>query len=1139
MNRQRSRSIRTLIVTMTIVGAAIGINNAASAAPTPTPNPTANATPKHMVTLLTGDRVAVFQSGGFVISRAPNRENIDFFTSQTAGQLRVVPSDAIKLLQSGHLDERLFNVTELIKQGYDDRRAGLPLIVGAGASDEAVATATSKVSGEAASDVRALPRVHMVTVQQRRAQANRFWVRLTGGNSRSRTLDSAVSKVWLDTKGHVLLDRSAPQIGAPAAWETGYTGKGVSVAVLDTGADVSHPDLAGQIAATRNFTAEADGDLHGHGTHVSSTVAGTGAGSSGRYRGVAPEARLVVGKVCDQYGDCAESDVIAGMEWAAGVEQAKVISMSLGWPDAPGLTPQEQAVETLSARFGTLFVAAAGNDGEDGTVNRPASAPSALAVAAVDRSDALASFSSRGPRRGDDGLKPEISAPGVEIMAARSQQAGTPGELYTTMSGTSMATPHVAGAAALLAQRYPEWTGQRLKAALMATAIPNPKVGVFAQGAGRVDVARAVTAGLIAQPASVGFDRPHYPHGDDQPMSSLVTYHNYGTTAVTLRLSISGTVAAIAGESGVAAPNGMLQVSPDSVTVPAGGDASVTVTADTSISSPDGYVGGYLTATGDELTVRTPVAVNKEVESYDLTLTHLNRTGKATGEFFTTLKSLDGNRSYDFYESSNGVTTLRVPKGSYVLTSAISNASDQATSGQAAAAASGRDVSLLVQPRLELAADQKLTVDARVARKAAADVTVPEGKASLVEISAGWVQTTSTGWFSTSVGLGDPNSLYTGQIRGAKSSAGFTSQINGLWGEKTGDGEFGQKFTVNLAWYANGTMIRGKTHRVRAADLAVVTAKYASSLPRSQGIGGALPHAPGKRPLGGPGLVISLPATVTEYYNTDAGVEWTPSLVEIAGDFEAFAITEQPSARFEAGRRYPIDLNRGVFGPTVKAGEAVRRTGDTLSIALPMFGDGAGNIGDSSATGFAMLRENGAIIAMSSTPGRLDFKVSESEKRHEVMAYARRTAPFELSTEVIGLWSFKSSHTTSATPMPLWTIGFAPNLSDTNTALAGRDLVVPLRLESQPGATVGSLDKIDVEVSFDDGASWQPLRVEESGQGGEGGEGPNPANCHEKLVTVPHPSEPGFVSFRVKAADSAGNTVDETILHAYRLVKAL
>ncbi|WP_263657331.1 S8 family serine peptidase [Nonomuraea gerenzanensis] len=128
--------------------------------------------------------------------------------------------------------------------------------------------------------------------------------------------------------------------------------------------------------------------------------------------------------------------------------------MSLGGPGTLELDPLEEAVNSLSERTGTLFVISAVNSGRPGTISSPGSADAALTVGAVDRSDRIADFSSWGPRQGDHAIKPDITAPGVDIVAA------APGGGYQTLSGTSMAAPHVTISAAILAQKHPETVGQ-------------------------------------------------------------------------------------------------------------------------------------------------------------------------------------------------------------------------------------------------------------------------------------------------------------------------------------------------------------------------------------------------------------------------------------------------------------------------------------------------------------------------------------------------------------------------------------------------------------------------------------------------------------------------------------------------------
>ncbi|WP_171074943.1 S8 family serine peptidase [Nonomuraea basaltis] len=210
------------------------------------------------------------------------------------------------------------------------------------------------------------------------------------------------------------------QIGAPAAWEQGLTGKGVTVAVLDTGIATDHPDLSGKIIKSQDFSGKGSvEDGNGHGTHVASVVAGSGAASDGRYRGVAPDASLAVGKVLDDTGTGTSDSIIAGMQWAAADARAKVVNMSLGGYRTDGTDPMSEAVNALTREYGTLFVAATGNDGADEWVAAPAAADEALAVGSVSKSDVLSPFSNRGPRAGDGAAKPDLVAPGEGIVAAR------------------------------------------------------------------------------------------------------------------------------------------------------------------------------------------------------------------------------------------------------------------------------------------------------------------------------------------------------------------------------------------------------------------------------------------------------------------------------------------------------------------------------------------------------------------------------------------------------------------------------------------------------------------------------------------------------------------------------------------------
>jgi hypothetical protein len=247
---------------------------------------------------------------------------------------------------------------------------------------------------------------------------------------------------------------------------------------------------------------------------VAGIAAGTGAASDGKYGGVAPQALLVNAKALGRAGNGSLSSVAQAMEFAAA-SGARVINMSLGAPATDGTDVLSQLVNTLSSTKNVLFVIAAGNSGPGAqTVGTPGAADRALTVGAMTKSKTMANFSSRGPRLGDFALKPDIIAPGVDITAPR--LGGRSGEAaYVSHSGTSMASPMIAGVAALVVQLHPDWSPTRVKAALMSAAIPlgsngsdtSPIDSAFSQGAGLASLPGIVNQEVLIDPASQSFGR--------------------------------------------------------------------------------------------------------------------------------------------------------------------------------------------------------------------------------------------------------------------------------------------------------------------------------------------------------------------------------------------------------------------------------------------------------------------------------------------------------------------------------------------------------------------------------------------------------------------------------------------------------
>jgi len=1066
------------------------------------------------VTLITGDRVTVetrptaqredrslrgpqsqasyIARGGVSVSllgitRGKGRGGMTFATSQVGGRLRVVPADALPMLRAGRLDMRLFDISALVDFGYDDRRPDLPLIVTG-------SQAALRSQGNPAGATRQIP--GGTAVRAAKAGIGSMWQGLRGGLA-VRTAGS--SKVWLDGLRKPTLDQSVPQIGAPAAWAAGLTGSGVKVAVVDTGIDATHPDLAGKVVAAKDFTDSGDTrDLVGHGTHVAATIGSI----DSRYKGVAPGAQLLSAKVCLDVG-CPESAILAGMQWS--VEQgAKVVNMSLGGGDTPEQDPLEAAVEDLTARFGALFVIAAGNSGADASIGSPGSADSALTVGAVTKTDELAGFSSRGPRTGDAALKPDITAPGVNIVAARSKDGflGDPGATHMPLSGTSMATPHVAGAAAILVQQHPQWTPAELKAALMGSAKPSTTIGVYAQGAGRVDVAHAIRQQVLADPPSVSFGLQQWPHNDDAPVVRTVTYRNLGTAAVTLSLSLSG-----------GTPAGMFTLSATSVTVPAGGTASVTLTANTSVASPDASFGGNLVATAGEVAVTTPFAVVKEVESYDVTVRHRNRAGQPAEDFLTFLLDLTSLAFVDVFGDPD--VKLRVPKGRYTVFTIIFE--------------SGGEVSTnLLEPEFVVDRSRTLTRDARVGRPIS--VTPPQADARSVEASVDSVFETAArdGYgIIRAVGSGF-DKLFAGTADPRARNPHVWGVLTGTW-TKAGVEPVDSPYAVVLSWREQGRMFSGFHKRVTMGELATVEAEHAAQGPAAGElfIGARRLDMPPVSP--GALVDIRLPGRRTEYLNTDDGVLWRRFLFEFDPEtFETGHTLDSPPAAFKAGQRYHESRNRAVYGPGYADTEPgdirwVTRLGDRMTLLPVLNNDQLNWAGFPDSGEFrTTLDRNGERILDEPAFG-IQVAVPPGDATYRLGAEHTRGGTSELSTKVSCVWTFRSGTVggTEWKPLPLSAVRFLPPLDQRNTAPAGRPFVVPLEVQRQPGSAAGPVRTLTVEVSYDDGATWRKVPVLRIGQ--------------QALVVLSHPAHAGFVSLRANSTDTAGNSVSETVIRAYRI----
>jgi subtilisin family serine protease len=1178
------------------------------------------------VTLVTGDVVTIGDAGDgrktVSVAPADGRENVTFQSTEVDEELLVIPSDTVPYLASSILDRRLFNVTALIEDGYAERDA-LPLIATYADPD-----AMRSQSIPEARTVRPLPSIDGTALEAGNDRLADLWRSLTPGEtsiadtSGGVSLAGGLSRLWLDGRVRATLEQSVGQIGAPDAWSAGYTGEGVEVAVLDTGADATHPDLAERIIAQQDFSASPSGatDSHGHGTHVASTIAGTGAGSAGRERGVAYDADLLIGKVLNDDGVGYDSWIIAGMEWAAA-EGADIVNMSLGGGPTDGTDPLSTAVDRISADTGTLFVVAAGNEGAAETVGTPGAAASALTVAAVDAQGALADFSSRGPRAGDGALKPDISAPGVDIVAARASGTamGSPvDELYTSASGTSMATPHVAGAAALLAQQRPELTGADLKELLMSSASPSPDLSVWEQGSGEAELTRALVQQVRAS-GSVDFARVT----DEAPAARTVTYRNDSDAPARLSLTLD------AHEAGNPSLRTDAFAVPASVDVPAHGTAEVTVTLDPARLERGHWTGRLVAASDDgDTVVDTAVGAVREGPRHRVTVTALDFDGQDSGAPVITLfGDRTGTDWMQYLLPGDPPLGMDVEEGTYLLHAVLNHSDPQ----------DERTVEI-VDPTLEITGDMSIVLDPRESRQVRVRTPQPAQQQAVHsyyihrEFGTGraiahgvmsfgepeiWVTPTEevvdgTFEFSSRRQMVRPSALLEARgLRGIPEMnllstspewdrprtlrlaapgpdfAGVRGRIavvpapdpgveEGLVAQAAAAGAaaiilvrpetFAIRTVFRPAWERDPipgmltTARDGERLLALARDRgATATLEVSRSSPYlydiQHSVAGSIPD----------GVEIQVTKANTHRirttYSDTGGFPWTDEQRFSWRPWQEYAwndasrLVATPSTREEwvtaddslwqhrvASTHDEWNwgaLSAGVTGPprTYKPGRSEEtwygtvlrsagvagvpstRTGDVMSLLLPEYVDAEGHysIGETTSTAARLYRDDALIAEPGS--GVADVEVTGGSARYRFELSVRRDDPeWRWSTAVETAWMFRSDRPKegSTAELPLLHVSYEAPVDATGTASRHRH-TLPIRVTDAAGDTVRDA-KVDVWLSFDAGATWEPART--TGRKGD------------VQVTVPRGEAP--VSVRVVAsAGGKDRQIEQTVIDAY------
>ncbi|WP_230686326.1 S8 family serine peptidase [Catellatospora vulcania] len=1111
-------------------GAGVAEQPADAAPPAPTLLPAGR---QYTVTLLTGDVVTVQTrpTGCPLVSVRPAKPSGVLQRScGPDGHVRVVPGQAAALIGSV-LDESLFDVTTLIIEGYDDARAKeIPLIVRQGSGPQARQSLTAGL-GRA----RTLASIGAVAGRQPKAKAAEFTDSLSQLAS-ARSAAGSGTRVWLDRRvrataetGGSGLDANLRQVQAPQAWAAGFTGQGAKVAVLDTGVDFTHPDLKGRIAQWADFsTDDGDGvDRFGHGTHVAATIAGTGAASAGARRGVAPGAQLLIGKVLDDYGYGTDSQIIAGMEWAA--PRADVINLSLGgWEPSDGTDPLSLAVDALTDQHGALFVVAAGNDGPaDGTVSSPGAAASALTVGAVDGHDVPADFSSRGPLVNTRAAKPELVAPGVDIVAARAAGTGMGRVIdarYTAASGTSMATPHVAGAAAILAQRHPDWKPAQYKAALVGASDPLPAADPYTVGSGRLNVARTLH-GAVSEQAVVNLGVFAHPQS-----GSAQTTLSWTNTAALLpaRLRFSVTVK---DRHGVSAPAGTASLSARSAVIAPGAQASLGLRIDRArpAASPGLYTAVVTARTvAGAFVSSTPATFYVEPPSHELTLTStaLPQTPANSAVYVSAIVvNLDDRALFaQRWDVPLGeAVTLRVPAGRYSVMASVWDMGE--TSWR---------MGLVGDPDVAVVADTALVLDGARAKPVTAAVdgvaTVPNAVGLTYEqtprhgpgwsdFAFAWGEDARKGSvFATpaagpGIGTFDAYASYSLVAPGDGPSPYLYDLIRPLGHGIPDD----LAYRVGSAEQARLARIDQRFHLMDIEETYVGHKRYGYS-PSGEYIAEASTEG-----LSGDRVDYVTP-----------GFAWKDEAFYNAGI--GYGVVTQESKRTYTPRsrqqkvwvRQPLRPD-WYDDPTPSSSGCVpapvRRTRGILHVELVDLTDehqrfdclGWGD-GWSATTRTLTLHRNGALLGQHPESFG-DFTVPSGAATYRLTYDLDASALLPVSTRVTTAWTFRSAAPagTGSAPVALLSVDYALPLDVANRPTGG---VAGFTIRQAHGVPRQDITSFRLWTSLDDGKTWQPAAVTADGDGFG--------------ATLPTPSAGQSVSLRVKVGASAGSAVEQTIIRAYR-----
>ncbi|MFC9067184.1 hypothetical protein ACFTWL_17725, partial [Streptomyces harbinensis] len=560
---------------------------------------------------------------------------------------------------------------------------------------------------------------------------------------------------------------------------------------------------------------------------------------------------------------------------------------------------------------------------------------------------------------------------------------------------------------------------------------------------------------------------------------------NLGDTDITLDLALD-----TLDPEGAPAPEDFYTLAAEQLTVPAGGTASVEVTADTSRGTAYGAHSLYVTATGDDgRTVRTAGVVDREEEMFEVAVDARDLAGEPAALWDGHLVNLDTGEFR--WLDSEEAGSVRVPGGRYLVDISIHEEDG---------------LTWLMHPALTV--DAPVTVDAHVADAGEIALTAPDPAATRQDqvLVYRLVEDGTEDGFYSSWGMGGfDGSFRTAQLGEPADDWRLAGHLTTLL--SNGDADY-HTFDENLSGFFTGL-----GREIRRQDLSEAVTHFGSPDGSTQGSLLTWPFVTGGEPVG---HEIELPGTRRVFMEGDLG--WIHQLWVSEPEWSSVIARDLPA---EPGATYERTLNTGVFGPALTGyWGGVHRDGDELSGALHLLTDGAGHEGFGAfADASAVLYRDGEEYARSDTeldtmwPG---FVLPAEEAEYRLVTRGSRDpGVYPVSTEVSADFTFRSARTEEITALPVSVVRFTPEVALDSTAPAGVDgFAVPLVI--QGAALDNGVDSLAVEVSLDRGASWSAVPVEDG------------------AVAVDNPAAGGSVSLRATLTDGAGNVSVVTVIDAYR-----